>query len=707
MGTTDMNGQTMFTYTSNGTPGTDTIQASGMVNGNSFSCTAMKIWTSGTPMIIINEVDADTSGTDILEFVELYDGGIGNTSLSGLVVVFYTGSSDQSYAAFDLDGQTTDGNGYFLLGNAAVPGVDITFADNFLQNGEDAVALYMANGSDFPNGTTVTTTNVVDALVYDTGDPDDPGLLVLLNAGQPQVDENGGGNSAIQSNQRCPNGSGGARNTTTYIQATPSPKATNNCPSTAACSLTPPTDTNPVGAMHTVTVTVTNNGNPASGVTVNFSVTAGPNAGTSGMGTTNASGQAMFTYTSNGMTGTDTIQASGSVSGSPFSCTAMKTWVPAGIACTLTPPTATNPVGTNHTVTVTVTDNGNPVSGNMVNFSVTAGPNTGANGSGTTNASGQAMFTYTSNGMAGADTIQASGTVMSMPFSCTATKTWVVLPSIVINEVDSDTLGAEDMEFVELYDGGIGGTPLDGLVVVFYNGSSDQSYAAFDLDGEVTNANGYFVLGNAGVPNVDRVFSSNTLQNGADAVALYVGNASSFPNGTPVTTGGLVDALVYDTNDADDPGLLVLLNAGQPQVNENATNNSANESNQRCPNGSGGPRNTTTYRNDLPTPGAANNCDVVFVLEDDRFDQCVRINVTQEMYTFRAQTGQVFTGPVMFTQLGTILTFQSKAADPNYLNGGIDTRRRTGNARLEVPRGRFARRYVINDINIDDNGRCQ
>ena len=56
--------------------------------------------------VIINEIDADTPGTDTAEFVELYDGGVGNTPLDGLVVVFYNGNGDLSYAAFDLDGFT-------------------------------------------------------------------------------------------------------------------------------------------------------------------------------------------------------------------------------------------------------------------------------------------------------------------------------------------------------------------------------------------------------------------------------------------------------------------------------------------------------------------------------------------------------------------------------------------------------------------------
>ena len=82
-----------------------------------------------------------------------------------------------------------------------------------------------------------------------------------------------------------------------------------------------------------------------------------------------------------------------------------------------------------------------------------------------------------------------------------------VATNVIINELDSDTPGADAAEFVELYDGGAGNTPLDGLVVVFYNGTNDLSYAAFDLDGFQTDASGYFTLGNPGVPGVDLVFN--------------------------------------------------------------------------------------------------------------------------------------------------------------------------------------------------------
>lgn len=189
--------------------------------------------------VLINEVDADTTGTDVAEFIELYDGGVGNTSLNGLTVVLYNGNGDVSYRAFDLDGFSTNAAGYFIIGNAGVAGVDVTFAGDFLQNGADAVALYAANDTDFPNGTPVTTANLIDALVYDTNDADDPGLLVLLNAGEPQINEDAGGDGQTNSSQRCPDGSGGARNTSTYSQAAPTADAANVCVVTPTPTPTP------------------------------------------------------------------------------------------------------------------------------------------------------------------------------------------------------------------------------------------------------------------------------------------------------------------------------------------------------------------------------------------------------------------------------------------------------------------------------------
>lgn len=183
--------------------------------------------------IVINEVDADQTGTDAAEFVELYDGGSGNTDLSGLVLVLVNGSDDLSYLAFDLDGLSTNGSGYFVLcGNAATTAncdLDVSPNTNLIQNGADAVALLVGDGTDYPNDTVVATTDLIDAIVYDTNDGDDAGLLPLLNSGQPQVNEGGSGNKDQHSNQRCPNGSGGERNTDSYAQFLPTPGEENLC----------------------------------------------------------------------------------------------------------------------------------------------------------------------------------------------------------------------------------------------------------------------------------------------------------------------------------------------------------------------------------------------------------------------------------------------------------------------------------------------
>jgi len=139
---------------------------------------------------VINEIDADTPGTDAAEFVELL--WTPNTALDGYVVVFFNGNGDVSYQAFDLDGKTTDANGFFILANTAlVSGTDLDIgASNIMQNGADAVVLYQASDTDFPAGTAVTSTNFVSGVVYDTDDGDDAGLLAIIGGVQYNENEN-------------------------------------------------------------------------------------------------------------------------------------------------------------------------------------------------------------------------------------------------------------------------------------------------------------------------------------------------------------------------------------------------------------------------------------------------------------------------------------------------------------------------------------
>ena len=182
------------------------------------------------PPVVINEVDSDTPGTDVAEFVEIL--GPPSTSLSGLVLVFFNGSGAVSYLTVDLVGQTTNAAGRFVVCDqpANVPGCTLdlagTAAAGFMQNGEDGVALYTSTAASFPNGTAATTTNLVDAVVYGTADPLASGLLTGL--GLPvtyQFEENYDGAQATQSLARL-NIPGVGPSALLYVQ-TPTPGAAN------------------------------------------------------------------------------------------------------------------------------------------------------------------------------------------------------------------------------------------------------------------------------------------------------------------------------------------------------------------------------------------------------------------------------------------------------------------------------------------------
>jgi hypothetical protein len=105
--------------------------------------------------------------------------------------------------------------------------------------------------------------------------------------------------------------------------------------------------------------------------------------------------------------------------------------LPAGAApnqvITVTPESARNCTETNHTLTANVRDDkGTAVAGKVVTFTVISGPNTGVAGVGTTDAGGNATFTYSSSA-AGLDTIEACFEDDNGVTQCAqATKTWEV-----------------------------------------------------------------------------------------------------------------------------------------------------------------------------------------------------------------------------------------------------------------------------------------
>jgi len=176
---------------------------------------------------------------------------------------------------------------------------------------------------------------------------------------------------------------------------------------------------------------------------------------------------------------------------------------------------------------------------------------------------------------------------------------------LVINELDCDTPGIDDMEFLELLSD-VPNFPLDGYVVVFFNGSENggnSSYFTVDLDGYVTDVNGLLLIGSNSVSPVPQfLIPENTIQNGADAVAIYQASDFNFPDETLATINNLIDVLLYDTSDGDDVDMIDIFSANPEfasiqQINEGPGNNT--NSIQR--------NNDGTYTSKTPTPRQLND----------------------------------------------------------------------------------------------------
>ncbi len=177
-------------------------------------------------------------------------------------------------------------------------------------------------------------------------------------------------------------------------------------------------------------------------------------------------------------------------------------------------------------------------------------------------------------------------------------------PVLVINELDCDTPGLDEKEFVELKSKSPNFS-LDGYAIVFYNGSTsvgNAAYQAYDLDGYTTDVNGIFLIGSTTVvPYPHYVIPVNIIQNGADAVAIYKADAIDFPIGkVAYADASLVDVLIYGTADPDATGLLDIFKTFNPnikQINEGGGNNT--NSIQR--------NNDGSYTAKAPTPRRPND----------------------------------------------------------------------------------------------------
>ncbi|XP_069503060.1 uncharacterized protein [Ambystoma mexicanum] len=94
---------------------------------------------------------------------------------------------------------------------------------------------------------------------------------------------------------------------------------------------------------------------------------------------------------------------------------------------------------------------------------------------------------------------------------------------------------------------------------------------------------------------------------GPDAVALYVGNSSSFQIGSSIAVTGLLDALVYTSGESTDPELLKVLTPGRYIFFENQRHQPGDESVSRCSCCSI-VRDSSVFVLGTPTPGQVNEC---------------------------------------------------------------------------------------------------
>ncbi len=219
--------------------------------------------------LVINEFDSDTPSTNDKQFVEIKS-ATPNFSLTGYVLVLFNGTGSQanlSYYVLDLDGITTDLNGLALIGNTLVSPVPAKIiTDSTFQNGPDGAAIYLGNATDFPAGTAATNTNLIDALVYDTGDVDATALLAALGV-TAQIDENSNNLQTTQSIQR--------KNDGTYEVKTPTPGATNDGTGFIYNGLTINLVASEYTEGQTMNITFTTQSNVTSALTFNYSLSNG------------------------------------------------------------------------------------------------------------------------------------------------------------------------------------------------------------------------------------------------------------------------------------------------------------------------------------------------------------------------------------------------------------------------------------------------
>ncbi len=599
----------------------------------------------------INEMDSDTPLTDAAEFVEIST-GVPAVNLAKYSLVFFNGNAvnDPSYVALELNG-TADANGLLLVGNpGVVPMPSLTFAASSLQNGADAIAIFQSMPAQFPPNTSATTNRLIDVLVYGTNDADDATLLNTffgpMGSGRMQVDEGTGGiGSPAEMNaiQRCGNG---RRNGTRFATGAPTPGAMNS-------------------VMPCVALEICDNGLDDDGDMMSDCADSDCDMKTCGMNGRMCSMSACICpggtveTTCNDMTDDDCdgfVDCNDADCAGTPACTVetcdnsldddgdmlidcadpdcnFQDCAPNNFTCVMNMCVCSSGMSTEAMCDDFVDEDcdglmdcADPDCATFITclgLDVTSvlqpviahGARAFVMGRGFTGATNVKIggineaFTVDSDTqititVGDATPISAQNLVVTTPIGSSVPFP-VTVVRLQISEIDSDQAGTDTTEFVEISTG-VPGVAISRYSLVFWDGTNNTAYFATEIDA-TADANGRILIGNVNVvPPPFIEFADNILQNGADAVTIFQALPSQFPIGLPLTSSGLIDALVYGTGQPDAPQLLDTLiatgtNLRRVQVNETTTHP---RSIQRCADGR---RDGRKYAIGTPTPGAANN----------------------------------------------------------------------------------------------------